>query len=305
MNAARKIKKIFRSKQTIEGAGVHLKRAFGSSEVGQFDPFLLLDDFRSENPNHYNKGFPWHPHRGIETITYILQGKVEHGDSLGNKGVIDPGDVQWMTAGSGIIHQEMPKGDASGRMEGFQLWANLPAAEKMMLPRYRDVKSNDIPVITLENDVQIKIICGTVNKIHGPVQDIMIDPEYLDITVPAHTVYEHPVKPGHTVFAYVIAGQGYFCKEKKPFIYEAEGKNSFDMETDPLASNGTLILFEDGRSVHIETGDPSIRFLLISGKPLNEPIAWHGPIVMNNQAELQLAFDEYRAGTFLKNKSKA
>lgn len=305
MNAARKIKKIFKSKQTIEGAGVHLKRAFGSSEVGQFDPFLLLDDFRSENPNHYNKGFPWHPHRGIETITYILQGKVEHGDSLGNKGVIDAGDVQWMTAGSGIIHQEMPKGDASGRMEGFQLWANLPAAEKMMSPRYRDVKSNDIPVITLENDVQIKIICGTVNKIHGPVQDIMIDPEYLDITVPAHTVYEHPVKPGHTVFAYVIAGQGYLCKEKKPFIYEAEGENSFDMETDPLASNGTLILFEDGRSVHIETGDPSIRFLLISGKPLNEPIAWHGPIVMNNQAELQLAFDEYRAGTFLKNKSKA
>lgn len=305
MNAARKIKKIFRSKQTIEGAGVHLKRAFGSSEVGQFDPFLLLDDFRSGNPNHYNKGFPWHPHRGIETITYILQGKVEHGDSLGNKGVIDPGDVQWMTAGSGIIHQEMPKGDASGRMEGFQLWANLPAAEKMMSPRYRDVKSNDIPVITLENDVQIKIICGTVNKIHGPVQDIMIDPEYLDITVPAHTVYEHPVKPGHTVFAYVIAGQGYFCKEKKPFTYEAEGENYFDMETDPLASNGTLILFEDGRSVHIETGDASIRFLLISGKPLNEPIAWHGPIVMNNQAELQLAFDEYRAGTFLKNKSKA
>jgi redox-sensitive bicupin YhaK (pirin superfamily) len=305
MNAARKIKKIFKSKQTIEGAGVHLKRAFGSSEVGQFDPFLLLDDFRSENPNHYNKGFPWHPHRGIETITYILQGKVEHGDSLGNKGIIDAGDVQWMTAGSGIIHQEMPKGDASGRMEGFQLWANLPAAEKMMSPRYRDVKSNDIPVITLENDVQIKIICGTVNKIHGPVQDIMIDPEYLDITVPAHTVYEHPVKPGHTVFAYVIAGQGYFCKEKKPFTYEAEGKNSFDMETDPLASNGTLILFEDGRSVHIETGDASIRFLLISGKPLNEPIAWHGPIVMNNQAELQLAFDEYRAGTFLKNKSKA
>ena len=305
MNAARKIKKIFKSKQTIEGAGVHLKRAFGSSEVGQFDPFLLLDDFRSENPNHYNKGFPWHPHRGIETITYILQGKVEHGDSLGNKGVIDAGDVQWMTAGSGIIHQEMPKGDASGRMEGFQLWANLPAAEKMMSPRYRDVKSNDIPVITLENDVQIKIICGTVNKIHGPVQDIMIDPEYLDITVPAHTVYEHPVKPGHTVFAYVIAGQGYFCKEKKPFIYEAEGENYFDMETDPRASNGTLILFEDGRSVHIETGDASVRFLLISGKPLNEPIAWHGPIVMNNQAELQLAFDEYRAGTFLKNKSKA
>ena len=285
MNAARKIKKVFRSKQTIEGAGVHLKRAFGFSEAGQFDPFLLMDDFRSENPNDYSKGFPWHPHRGIETITYILQGKVEHGDSLGNSGIIDSGDVQWMTAGSGIIHQEMPKGDTSGRMEGFQLWANLPAAEKMMPPRYRDVKSDEIPLITLENGVQIKIICGRVNNVQGPVRDIMIDPEYLDITVPAHTDYEHPTKPGHTVFAYVIGGRGYF-----------------GMETDPLADNGTIILFTDGNTVHIKTGDDSIRFLLISGKPLDEPVAWHGPIVMNTQEELRLAFDEYQKGTFLKHR---
>ena len=288
MNAARKIKKVFRSKQTIEGAGVHLKRAFGFSEAGQFDPFLLMDDFRSENPNHYSKGFPWHPHRGIETITYILQGKVEHGDSLGNSGIIDSGDVQWMTAGSGIIHQEMPKGDTSGRMEGFQLWANLPAAEKMMPPRYRDVKSDEIPLITLENGVQIKIICGRVNNVQGPVRDIMIDPEYLDITVPAHTDYEHPTKPGHTVFAYVIGGRGYF-----------------GMETDPLADNGTIILFTDGNTVHIKTGDDSIRFLLISGKPLDEPVAWHGPIVMNTQEELRLAFDEYQKGTFLKHRRRA
>jgi redox-sensitive bicupin YhaK (pirin superfamily) len=299
MSAARKIKKAFKSKKTLEGAGVHLKRAFGFSETGLFDPFLLLDDFRSGNPDHYLKGFPWHPHRGIETITYILQGKVEHGDSLGNSGVIDSGDVQWMTAGSGIIHQEMPKGDAGGRMEGFQLWANLPAKQKMTHPRYRDVSSGDIPTITLDNGVQVKIICGTVNGVQGPVRDIMIDPEYLDIIVPANTVYEHPTKPGHTVLSYVIAGGGYFCKEKKPFTYETEGENYFDMKTDPVATNGTLILFEDGDTVHIETGDKSMRFLLISGKPLGEPIAWYGPIVMNTQEELELAFKEYREGTFL------
>jgi redox-sensitive bicupin YhaK (pirin superfamily) len=301
MNALRSIKKVFKSKQTIEGAGVQLKRAFGFREVLQFDPFLLMDDFRSSNPDHYSKGFPWHPHRGIETITYILEGRVEHGDSLGNTGSIDSGDVQWMTAGSGIIHQEMPKGDATGRMEGFQLWANLPAAKKLMPPRYRDVKSNTIPRITLENAVQIKIICGMVNGVQGPVKDIMIDPEYLDITVPAHTVYEHPTKPGYTVFAYVIAGKGYFCKEKKPFTFAAEGGNYFDMETDPVANNGTLILFEDGNTVHIETEDDPVRFLLIAGKPLGEPVAWHGPIVMNTQEELRLAFEEYQEGTFLKH----
>ena len=304
MNTARSIKKVFKSKPTVEGAGVHLRRAFGFSEVPLFDPFLLLDDFRSGNPNQYIKGFPWHPHRGIETITYLLQGKVEHGDSLGNKGIINSGDVQWMTAGSGIIHQEMPKGDASGLMEGFQLWANLPASEKMMSPRYRDVTSKDIPEITLDKGVTLKIICGAVNDIKGPVRDIMIDPEYLDIRVPVHSVYNHPTKPGHTVFIYVIAGKGYFCKEKKPFTYSAEGENYFDMKTDPVADNGTLILFEDGGSVHIETEDAPVRFLFISGKPLGEPVAWYGPIVMNTQEELQLAFEEYRAGTFLKQKQE-
>jgi len=305
MNPSRRIRKVFKSKPTMEGAGVHLKRAFGFSEVPQFDPFLLLDDFRSGNPDHYSRGFPWHPHRGIETITYILHGRVEHGDSLGNKGIIDSGDVQWMTAGSGIIHQEMPQGDASGRMEGFQLWANLPAAEKMISPRYRDVKSNDIPLITLENGVSIKIICGTVNGVRGPVQDIITDPEYLDVTLPAHTVYEHPTKSGHTVLAYVIAGQGYFCAERKPLTsYETEGGNYFDMEIDPAARNGTLLLFADGKTVHIETEDDSIRFLLISGKPLGELVAWYGPIVMNTQEELQLAFEEYRAGTFLKHRNE-
>ena len=206
MNEPRRIKKVFKSKQTVEGAGVHLKRALGFSEMPLFDPFLLLDDFRSNNPDHYIKGFPWHPHRGIETITYILNGKVEHGDSLRNKGTIDSGDVQWMTAGSGIIHQEMPKGDVHGIMEGFQLWANLPAAEKMMSPRYRDIKSDQIPIVTLDNGTQIKIICGTINNVQGPVRDIVIDPEYIDVTVPANTTYEHPTKAGHIVFAYVIEG---------------------------------------------------------------------------------------------------
>jgi redox-sensitive bicupin YhaK (pirin superfamily) len=302
MNIERRIKKAFKSKHTVEGAGVHLKRAFGFSEVPFFDPFLLLDDFRSGNPKHYSKGFPWHPHRGIETITYILRGEVEHGDSLGNKGIINSGDVQWMTAGSGIIHQEMPKGDASGLMEGFQLWANLPASEKMISPRYRDVKAKDIPRITLENGGTVKIICGTVNDVQGPVQDIKIEPEYLDITVPAHTVYNHSTRLGHTVLIYVIAGRGHFCKEKKPFAYEIEGQNYFDMEAESAADNGTLILFEDGRSVHIETENDPVRFLFISGKPLGEPVAWHGPIVMNTQEELQLAFEEYREGTFLKHK---
>jgi len=302
MGISRKIKKIFRGKHTLEGAGVHLKRAFGFSEVGQFDPFLLLDDFRSTNKDDYIKGFPWHPHRGIETITYVLNGKVEHGDSLGNKGMIDAGDVQWMTAGSGIIHQEMPKGNDKGVMEGFQLWANLPAVQKMTAPRYRDVRAGQIPVVRLDSGVEIKVICGTVNGIRGPVHDIKIDPEYLDVTIPAQTNYIHPVKTGHTAFAYIIEGQGYFCKEKRPFTHDTEGQNYFDMETDPKANNGTLILFSDGDEIFVETGDKHIRFLLISGKPIGEPVAWYGPIVMNTQEELKEAFEEYNNGTFLKHK---
>ena len=302
MPAIRKIKKILKSKPTIEGAGVHLKRAFGFSEVPLFDPFLLLDDFRSDNPDHYLKGFPWHPHRGIETITYVLKGDVEHGDSLGNKGIISSGDVQWMTAGSGIIHQEMPKGDGNGKMYGFQLWANLPSREKMMDPRYRDVANEQIPEVKLPNDTTIKIIAGEVSGIKGPVQDIVIDPEYIDVTVPANSEFRHPTKPGHTAFAYIIDGQGYCCREKNPFTYEVEGINYFDIQRDPFVGNGTLVLFDEGDEIMVFTEEHKVRFLLISGKPIGEPVAWYGPIVMNTQEELQIAFEEYNKGTFIKYK---
>lgn len=302
MPAIRKIKKILKSKPTIEGAGVHLKRVFGFSEVPLFDPFLLLDDFRSDNPDHYLKGFPWHPHRGIETITYVLKGDVEHGDSLGNKGIISSGDVQWMTAGSGIIHQEMPKGDGNGKMYGFQLWANLPSREKMMDPRYRDVANEQIPEVKLPNDTTIKIISGEVSGIKGPVQDIVIDPEYIDVTVPANSEFRHPTKPGHTAFAYIIDGQGYCCKEKNPFTYEVEGINYFDIQRDPFVGNGTIVLFDDGDEIMVFTEEHKVRFLLISGKPIGEPVAWYGPIVMNTQEELQIAFEEYQQGTFIKYK---
>lgn len=302
MKSPRKIHKVFKSKPVIEGAGVHLKRAFGNSHVPMFDPFLLLDDFRSDNPKHYLKGFPWHPHRGIETITYVLNGDVEHGDSMGNKGIISAGDVQWMTAGSGIIHQEMPKGDESGTMEGFQLWANLPAGDKMRPPRYRDVKESQIPKVTLKNGVELKIICGKAGETQGPVRDIVIDPEYIDVTVPPQTEYLHPTKLGHTVFAYVMAGSASFCREKKPFTYEAEGLNYFDMKRNPFPGNETLVLFEDGNHIVVNTEEKSVRFLLVSGKPLNEPVAWYGPIVMNTQEELRIAFEEYEKGTFIKDK---
>jgi redox-sensitive bicupin YhaK (pirin superfamily) len=302
MPVIRKIKKILKSKPTLEGAGVHLKRVFGFSEVPLFDPFLLLDDFRSDNPDHYVKGFPWHPHRGIETITYVLKGDVEHGDSLGNKGIISSGDVQWMTAGSGIIHQEMPKGDGNGKMHGFQLWANLPSREKMMDPRYRDLANEQIPEVKLPNDTTIKIIAGEVSGIKGPVQDIVIDPEYIDVTVPANSEFRHPTKPGHTAFAYIIDGQGYCCREKNPFTYEVEGINYFDIQRDPFVGNGTLVLFDEGDEIMVFTEEHKVRFLLISGKPIGEPVAWYGPIVMNTHEELQIAFEEYSKGTFIKYK---
>jgi redox-sensitive bicupin YhaK (pirin superfamily) len=219
MIETRKISQVLKSKPTIEGAGVHLKRAFGFSQVPKFDPFLMLDDFRSDNPEDYIEGFPWHPHRGIETITYVLRGDVEHGDSMGNKGIISSGDVQWMTAGSGIIHQEMPKGNPDGSMYGFQLWANLPRSHKMMDPRYRDMKRAQIPEVALDNGTKIRVICGNVGNRQGPVRDIVIDPEYLDITVPAGSEFVHLTMRGYTVLAYFIDGRGYFCKEKKPFSY--------------------------------------------------------------------------------------
>ncbi len=303
MENIRKIHKVIKSIATLEGAGVHLKRAFGFREVRAYDPFLLLDDFRSDNPEYYLKGFPWHPHRGIETITYVLEGKVEHGDSMKNKGVINPGDVQWMTAGSGIIHQEMPKGDENGRMGGFQLWANLPATHKMMDPRYRDVKSSQIPEVSKDNGVKIKVICGQVNGIQGPVRDIITDPEYLDVTVPAGTEFTHPTKAGHTVLAYVIEGKGRFCQEKDPFSYEAEGVNYFDLQRSPFADNESLILFEDGEKLVVVTEEEPVRFLFISGKPIGEPVAWYGPIVMNTQEELETAFEEFNNGTFIKYKN--
>jgi len=268
------------------------------------DPFLLLDDFHSDDPDDYIRGFPWHPHRGIETITYVLYGKVEHGDSMGNKGTISSGDVQWMTAGSGIIHQEMPKGQKDGLMWGFQLWANLPASHKMMDPRYRDVKSKQIPEVTLDHGVKVKIICGEVDGVKGPVQDIVIDPEYLDITVPSKSNFTHPVKRGHTVLAYVIEGAGYFDPRRDAYAYEVEGVNYFDFKRECFMSPETLILFDEGDEVVISTEEKPVRFLLISGKPIGEPVAWYGPIVMNTQEELRIAFEEYQNGTFIKYKAK-
>lgn len=303
MTESRKIRKVLKSKPTIEGAGVHLKRVFGYSQVPLFDPFLMLDDFRSDNPEYYRKGFPWHPHRGIETITYVLKGDVEHGDSMENKGVISSGDVQWMTAGSGIIHQEMPKGDSQGRMFGFQLWANLPKSRKMMDPRYRDVKNKQIPEVVLADGTKIRIICGRVKDREGPVRDIVIDPQYIDVTVPARSEFIHPTKRGHNVFAYVIEGKGYFCQEKNPFSYEVETTNYFDMQRDPFVRNENLVLFDEGDQVMVATEKEAVRFLLISGRPIGEPVAWYGPIVMNTEEELRIAFEEYQKGTFIKHRA--
>jgi len=286
MKSVRKINKVWMSKPTIEGAGVHLKRVFGNNQVPLFDPFLMLDDFRSNDPQYYIKGFPWHPHRGIETITYVLKGDVKHGDSMGNKGVISSGDTQWMTAGSGIIHQEMPHGDNEGSMEGFQLWANLPKSHKMMEPRYRDIKKSQVPEVSLENGVKIKVICGKVGKFEGPVRGIIIDPEYLDVTIPAKSEFKHPTKQGHTVFAFVIEGQGYFDETKINMM-----------------GNGTVCLYADGDHLTVTTAEGLMRFLLISGQPIGEPVAWQGPIVMNTDKELQLAFEEYQNGTFIKHKT--
>jgi redox-sensitive bicupin YhaK (pirin superfamily) len=297
----RRIHKVWRSRPTVEGAGVHLRRALGYGEVPLFDPFLLLDDFRSDRPAEYLPGFPWHPHRGIETITYVLGGTVEHGDSMGNRGVIRSGDVQWMTAGSGIIHQEMPKGDAAGRMLGFQLWANLPARQKMMDPRYRDVKAGQIPQVTLEDGVQVRVICGRVGDVEGPVHDIVTDPVYLDVTVPPQSEHVHLTPRDHTAFVYVIEGKGYFCDEKDPFTYEAQGANYFDMQRDPFVGDGVLVLFEKGDQLVVSTEAEPVRFLLMSGRPIGEPVAWYGPIVMNTEEELRSAFEEYRNGTFIKH----
>ncbi|MFX0007576.1 MAG: pirin family protein [Promethearchaeota archaeon] len=285
MDKIRKIKVTLKSRPTFEGAGVRLKRAFGYAD-DSLDPFLLLDDFHSDNPRDYMAGFPWHPHRGIETITYMLHGKVEHGDSMGNGGVIEAGDVQWMTAGSGIIHQEMPKKENHDTLLwGFQLWANLPASHKMMDPRYRDIKSSQIPEISLnDNKVNVKIISGEINGIRGPIQDIITDPEYLDVKISPQSEFLHTIREGYNVIAYTIEGEGYFDEDKKE-----------------LVKGETLVIYRDGDTVKISTADSGIRFLLISGKPLKEHVAWRGPIVMNSDEELRVAFEEYQNGTFIKH----
>ena len=285
ISPVRRIRSVWQSIPTMEGAGVRLNRVFGFHQVPQLDPFLLLDCFQSDNRDDYVKGFPWHPHRGIETITYVLDGDVEHQDSLGNRGLIRSGDVQWMTAGSGIIHQEMPQGDAKGRMWGFQLWANLPRRQKMMAPRYRELVAKRIPVFNTPEGATVRIISGEVGGVRGPVEEIVIDPEFLDISLPAKTSFTHAVKSGYTVFAYV-----------------AEGKASFDQRY--AGREGDIMLYEPvGDTVLVTTDQHPVRFLLVSGKPLNEPIAWRGPIVMNTQEELQTAFQEFQHGSFIKHET--
>lgn len=273
------------SRETIEGAGVRLRRAFGFPEVPLFDPFLMLDDFRAERPEDYRAGFPWHPHRGIETVTYMLAGRVEHGDSMGNSGSVDAGNVQWMTAGSGIIHQEMPK-PVDGRMGGFQLWVNLPRSHKMIDPRYQEVPGNHIPIVSPQRGVRIRVISGTIGEVTGPVQDIVGFPEFLDVALGPDVPFSHEVSAEHAAASYVIGGSGHF-----------------DLRQEKEVGNRTMILFSrEGKRVHVIAGSHGARILYLSGMPHHDPIAWRGPIVMNTQEELQEAFEEYRKGTFLRKR---
>jgi hypothetical protein len=274
------------STPTLEGAGVHLRRAFGHGQHELFDPFLMLDDFRGDDPALYEAGFPWHPHRGIETITYVLEGEVDHGDSMGNSGTISGGDVQWMTAGSGIIHQEMPHGNAAGRMGGFQLWANLPASHKMTEPRYCGIESAEIPAEET-GGAHARVICGSAGSVTGPVSDIVIEPEYLDVTLEPGIAWTHPATPGHTVFAYIFEGAARFGTAREPIV----------------AGHGTIVLLADGDTVSVAAGAEGARFLLVSGKPLGEPVAWGGPIVMNTRDELHEAFRELDEGSFIKHEA--
>jgi hypothetical protein len=298
--SVRPVKRLVKAKPTVEGAGVHLRRAFGFGNTSDFDPFLLLDDFRNDRPEDYLAGFPWHPHRGIETITYVLAGTVEHGDSLGNKGAIAAGDVQWMTAGSGIIHQEMPKGDHDGRMHGFQLWANLPASLKMTAPRYQEVKAPDIPVVKDDDGTRVRVVCGSFSGTTGPVDEVAINPIYLDVEVPAGKRKTLPVETTRHAFAYVFGGGGKFCNASGPLAVPTEAAGWADTRPPAQADNRSLVLFDRGDEVTVQAGDEGIRFLLVSGKPLAEPVAWYGPIVMNTQEQLRQAFEELERGTFLK-----
>jgi redox-sensitive bicupin YhaK (pirin superfamily) len=282
------VRAVYPSRPTLEGAGVRLRRAFGHEQVPSFDPFLMLDDFRGTRPDDYRAGFPWHPHRGIETITYMIDGTCAHGDSMGNRGVIGPGDVQWMTAGSGIIHQEMPEGDPTGCMGGFQLWANLPATHKMMDARYRGIEANDIPVVS-DGPATIRVVAGRIGETTGPVGDVVIEPEYLDVTLEGSAAWTHATTAGHTVFAYGVTGETLF------------GESEAEVAVPALST----ALFGDGDRVVARAVSGSSRFLLVSGRPLSEPVAWQGPIVMNTDEELRQAFDDYRKGTFVKHRAGA
>ncbi len=298
----RAVSQLIQPKPTIEGAGVRLQRAFGFGKTKEFDPFLLLDDFRNENPADYIAGFPWHPHRGIETITYVLAGEVEHGDSLGNKGRMAAGDVQWMTAGSGILHQEMPKGDANGRMHGFQLWANLPASLKMTDPRYQDIPSAAIPEVTEDDGTRARIVCGTFWGKTGPVEGVAADPSYVDISVPPNRRRRIKIETTRNAFAYVFAGSGTFRDASEPRAVLTE--SAVDPNAPPFydAHNRSLVLFDRGDEIVVQAGPEGIRFLLVSGKPLEEPVAWHGPIVMNTEEEIRQAMADLHSGSFIKHR---
>ena len=299
----RPVKRISQSSPTIEGAGVHLRRAFGFGDPTEFDPFLLLDDFRNERPADYVAGFPWHPHRGIETITYVLAGTVAHGDSLGNRGTLGAGDVQWMTAGSGIIHQEMPKGDPNGRMHGFQLWANLPASLKMTTPRYQDVKGADVTEVVDDDGTRVRVVCGNFRGKKGPVDGIAADPIYLDVSVAPGVRKSLPVETTRHAFAYVFAGAGSFrdASSPRPVLTDRTGEID-EAPVREMTGNRSLVLFDRGDEVVIQAGDEGVRFILVSGKPIEEPVAWRGPIVMNTDEELRQAFAELHTGAFIKHR---
>jgi redox-sensitive bicupin YhaK (pirin superfamily) len=298
--SVRPVKSITTAKPAIEGAGVKLNRVFGFGDTTPFDPFLMMDDFRNDKPADYLAGFPWHPHRGIETITYVLAGTVEHGDSLGNRGSLGAGDVQWMTAGRGIMHQEMPEGDAMGRMHGFQLWANLPSSLKMTQPRYQDIKGADVPVVTDDDGTSVKVLCGDFWGKKGPVDGIAADPRYLDVSVPPNTRRTLKVEVERHAFAYVFAGSGDFRSASKPFgvLTEKEVAGQ-EIHIREQTGNRSLVLFDAGDEITVQAGPEGVRFLLVSGKPIKEPVAWYGPIVMNTQAEIQQALNDLRTGAFI------
>ena len=296
----RPVKSTSLEKPTVEGAGVHLHRAFGFHDPTMLDPFLLFDDFRNDNPQDFQPGFPWHPHRGIETITYVLSGSVEHKDSLGNAGSLQAGDVQWMTAGSGIMHQEMPQGNAVGQMHGFQLWANLPAALKMTTPRYQDVNSSEIPQITDDDGTRIRVIVGDFWGKSGPVDGVAASPQYLDVFIPAGLRKSLPIDTYRRAFAYIFEGSGTFSGASDPagVLLEKEVAGQ-EVNIRDLSGNRTLVQFDTGDEISVRAGPQGMRFLLISGAPIQEPVAWHGPIVMNTQAELVKAVSDLRNGTFV------